>query len=250
MGKRETFRYGSSPDQEGDLHLPASRRAAVVCLLHGGFWRQPYGRDQMTPIADDLQRRGYAVCNLEYRRIGTPGFEWQHPLEDVLAGIDYLAHWQGAVDLEQLVLCGHSAGGHLALWAASRRGPTSASPVKVRAVVGQAPIADLIAGHSLGLGGGAASEFLGATPATDAGRFAAASPQSQLPLGIPQLIIHGTRDDAVPLALSESYVIAARRHGDSVELHDVPDYGHMEFLDPASEPHRILCDWLARVIAV
>src|SRR5882757_8094412 len=91
-----TIAYGPSPDQVGDLYLPrhAGHRTAgpvrVVCLLHGGFWRMPYGRDHIAPIALDLAERGFAVWNLEYRRVGTAGGGWPGTLQDVGAGIDHL----------------------------------------------------------------------------------------------------------------------------------------------------------------
>jgi acetyl esterase/lipase len=50
----QVVRYGASPDQEGDLHLPAAGRPPVVCLLHGGFWRLPWARDQMNAMAVSL----------------------------------------------------------------------------------------------------------------------------------------------------------------------------------------------------
>lgn len=86
-----TIRYGSAPGQEGDLLLPSTSRPPVICLLHGGFWRMPYGRDQMTDVARDLAARGFAVWNLEYRRVGAPGGGWPGTLDDVGAGIAYLA---------------------------------------------------------------------------------------------------------------------------------------------------------------
>ena len=89
--RRRAIRYGPSPDQEGDLHLPDAPRPPVVCLLHGGFWRMPWGRDQMTPLADDLASRGVAVWNLEYRRLGAPGAGWPGTLEDVASGMEHLS---------------------------------------------------------------------------------------------------------------------------------------------------------------
>jgi dipeptidyl aminopeptidase/acylaminoacyl peptidase len=49
------------------------------------------------------------------------------------------------------------------------------------------------------------------------------------------VIIHGTRDDAVPIAHSRRYAAAAVMAGDACELIELPGTGHMEFLDPASE---------------
>lgn len=241
----ETFRYGAFPGQEADLYLPARPTPPVVCLLHGGFWRMPYARDQLSAVAEDLQHRGYAVWNLEYRRIGQEGAGWPGTLLDVVAGIDYLANLQdGSLDLERVVLCGHSAGGQLALWAARQRRSTERPAVGVHAVVGQAPIPDLVQAHALGVGDGAVAELLGGTPESTPDRFADASPHALLPLGVRQLIIHGEKDDVIPLGTVRGYVQAAQQAGDSVELREVGGQGHMEFVDPTSEAHQILCDWL------
>jgi len=247
MPRCETLRYGALPGQEGDLYLPSRRRASVVVLLHGGFWRQPYGRDQMSAVAADLQRRGHAVWNLEYRRTAGGAGGWPATFDDVRAGVAYLREApSGAVDLGRVTVCGHSAGGHLALWvAAQRRGLAADAGVTVCAAVGQAPVADLVAAHTLGLGRGAVGELMGAGPDQAPDRYAAASPAALLPLGVRQLILHGVLDDVVPLALTDAYVAAARRAGDSVAVRELAGSGHMEFLDPSSAAHDALCGWLA-----
>src|SRR5437867_12967919 len=84
-------RYGPYDSQVAELYLPENSHTVLVCLLHGGFWRLPYGRDEMTAIAQDLVGRGYAVWNMEYRRIGEQGGGWPGTLMDVRAGIDHLA---------------------------------------------------------------------------------------------------------------------------------------------------------------
>ena len=141
-----TASYGALPDQEGDLYLPAHSRAPVVCLLHGGFWRMPHGRDQMAAVAQDLVSRGYAVWNMEYRRLGVRTAGWPGTFDDVITGIDRLAQFVADgtdLDLDRVVVCGHSAGGHLALWAAAHRGRgqhrEAGSAVRITAVVAQAP---------------------------------------------------------------------------------------------------------------
>src|SRR6266850_1075616 len=146
-----TERYGPFEDQEGDLFLPAGPRPAVVCLLHGGFWRMPHGRGQMTAIAQDLARRGLAVWNLEYRRLGASTGGWSGTFDDATAGIGHLASLVADgidLDLDRVTVVGHSAGGHLALWSAARRRSDSrksgvAERVRIRAAVGLAPVADL-----------------------------------------------------------------------------------------------------------
>lgn len=247
----KTIKYGLLPDQEGDLYLPSTPRPPVVCLLHGGFWRASYGRDQMVAIAADLASRGFAVWNLEYRRLGAPHGGWPGTFDDVLAGIDRLTGLAADgidLDLGRVVVCGHSAGGHLALWAAAReraeRSGESSGRCRISAAVGQAPVADLQLAFELGTGGSAVRELLGGTPPERAERYRLASPRALLPLTVPQLLIHGTSDDVVPIEISRQYTQAARAAGDRAELVELPGAGHMEFLEPASPAHAVLCDWL------
>ena len=248
-----TERYGELEGQEGDLYLPARLPSPVVCLLHGGFWRMPFGRDQLDGIARDLASRGYAVWNLEYRRLGTPGGGWPGTFDDVVKGIEHLGCIAGQgvdLDLGRVAVVGHSAGGHLALWSAARqrvdRDRGIAKRVRIAAVAGLAPVADLVQAHRWGLGGGAVTELLGGSPAENAERYRAASPHLMLPLQVPQLIVHGTDDEAVPIDLSRSYVRAARGAGDNVEILELSGTGHMEFLESTGQPHAALCDWLRK----
>src|ERR1700678_3386874 len=118
-----TVPYGPSRVQVGDLYLPDAPRPPVVCLLHGGYWRMPYGRRYIAPVALDLVSRGFAVWSLEYRRVGGVGGGWPGTLQDVGAGIDHLATLAAEgvdVDLARVTAIGHSAGGQLALWCAQR----------------------------------------------------------------------------------------------------------------------------------
>jgi acetyl esterase/lipase len=247
----ETVPYGPLAEQRGDLYLPAgvAGRARVVCLLHGGFWRAMYRSDLMILLARDLAARGFAVWNLEYRGLGAGG-GWPATLQDVAAGIDQLAvlAQRAPLALEDVAVVGHSAGGHLALWAAARdRAAGSGVPparVRVAAAAGLAPVADLAAAHVLGLGNGVVGQFLGGSPQEQPTRYAAASPAALLPLGVPQLIVHGTADDTVPVQIARDYSAAARAAGDAVTLVELADRGHFDFLDPGSEAHAVLCRWL------
>jgi acetyl esterase/lipase len=245
----EPIRYGSLAEQEGDLHLPTTSRPPVVCLLHGGFWRMPYGRDQMDAVARDLVTRGFAVWNLEYRRLGSPQGRWPATLKDVAAGIDFLAQIAaggGGLDLDRVAVVGHSAGGQLALWAAaSDRSPEIPRPqVGVAVAVGLAPIADLAYAYDLKVGGGVVEELLGGPPFRQPARCRAASPIEMLPLGVKQLILHGTADEIVPIDISRRYARAADAAGDTVQLVELSGAGHMDFLDPSSEAHGVLSRWL------
>ena len=211
----------------------------------------PYGREEMTPVALDLVNRGFAVWNMEYRRLGAPGGGWPGTLDDVSAGIDHLATLvaEGTdLDLDSVTIVGHSAGGHLALLAAAyerkRRSTAVSSHVRVSAAVGLAPIVDLASTYLLGSGKKAVCDFLGGSPQQQPDRYAAASPIALTPLGVKQLIIHGTADEALPIVLARSYANTAIAAGDLVDFIELPSAGHMDFLDPNSVAHATLSNWL------
>jgi acetyl esterase/lipase len=209
-------RYGNHPEQVAELHLPPADPRAVVVLVHGGFWRERYSRDEMARLAEDLVARGLGAWNVEYRRLDCGG-GWPTTVEDVRAAVGALR----ALGHEPAAAIGHSAGGHLALWLADL----------VPRVVGQAAVSDLVAASRLRLGDGAVDRFAG-----DA--LEAATPP--LPQ-VPTLLVHGTADDLVPVALS---VALAERAGDHVALSVRAGEGHFEHIDPRSEAWQEVVAWL------
>lgn len=113
-----TRNYGPLADQVGDLLVPAGQGPhPVVVVIHGGFWREPYKRDRIVPLAEDLTGRGWATWNIEYRRVGESGGGFPETFEDVANAIDYLKDLseEYALDLSRTVFLGYSAGGHLAV---------------------------------------------------------------------------------------------------------------------------------------
>lgn len=239
----EAHRYGPHPSQVADLHTPAAGTGwPVAVVIHGGFWRARYDRTLMDAVCADLAAAGWAAWNLEYRRVGAgDGGGWPETLADVGTGIDHLGAVAAPLDLGRVVTIGHSAGGHLALWAASRDRPGLA----VSAAVGQAPVCDLAAASRLRLGDGAVDAFLGGVPDEVPERYAAASPAQRLPLGVPVLLVHGGRDDTVPVSMSREFHRAATAAGDACDLH-VGEYdGHFEHIDPASAAWATVRRWLA-----
>ena len=234
--------YGPGPDRFGELWRPAGPGPwPVVALLHGGFWRAGRTLELMRPLAADLAGRGYAAWNLEYRRVGQPGGGWPGTCEDVAAGLDHLAGLAGRapLDLDRLVVAGHSAGGHLALWSAARAGlppgaPGAAPLVTPWLAVSLAGVCDLHAGAADGIGEDAVAGFLGATPDQAPERYRLASPRSRLPLGVRQLLVHGDADTRVPVEQSRAHAAAAAAAGDPVELVELAGVDHLAVIDPAS----------------
>ena len=241
--------YGDHLDQVGNLHLPAGAGPwPAVVLIHGGFWRTGWDRTLMTPLARDLAGRGIAAWNIEYRRVGQEGGGWPGTLEDAAAAADAVVGLDG-VDASRVVTVGHSAGGHLALWLAARHrlpvGAVGADPrLRPSGAVSQAGVADLAAGARAGLGDGACQALLGGEPDEVQERYAVASPAALLPLGVPQLIVHGTRDDIVPPGQSREYAAAARAAGDTVDLVELPAADHFDVIEGADPAWTAVADWL------
>jgi len=255
MSGPRTVPYGSGPDQFVEVTLPAGDRPVpVVVILHGGFWRARQGIELARPLAADLAARGWAAVAVEYRRVGAGG-GWPATLEDVAAALDALPHLGRAgedmaerLDLTDITVVGHSAGGHLAAWAAGRgrlpAGAPGADPrVAVTAAVLQAGVLDLTAAVAADLGSGATVGFLGGAPAELPERYATADPVRLLPTGVPVLCVHGRADTTVPLELSERYAAAARAAGDRVEIAVVPD-DHMAVIDAGGPAWQRTVQWL------
>lgn len=234
--------YGPAPDQVGDLYLPAADQAPLLCLFHGGFWRMPYGRDQLDAIALDLRAVGLAVWNIGYRRVGQDGHPWPATLQDVEAALTCVPVLQRAhpvIDFDRISFLGHSAGGQLAFWAAARIRHLSV-PYRLTAVLGLAPLLDLDAAAAANLGNGAVPQFLEGSCTAVPERYQAASPIALLPLGVRQWVLHGEADATVPPSLSEGYVTRAAAAGDAVTYVPLPNADHMSPIDPSSEAYQVV----------
>jgi acetyl esterase/lipase len=212
-------------------------------LIHGGFWKAQYGRKLMRPLAHDLAARGWAAWNVEYRRVGEAS-DGGYPatLEDVAAAVDFLQTLDAPLDLGRVVTIGQSAGGQLALWAATREAPA----VPLAGVVSQAGAPDLREADRLGLGDGATAAFMGGHADDVPDRYADASPIERIPLGVPQLLVHGEADDVIPPSQSSAYAEAAQAAGDEVELVLRPGEDHFVHLDPTGGAWADVVRWLGR----
>ncbi|GAA3652883.1 alpha/beta hydrolase [Lentzea roselyniae] len=197
--------YGEHPSQFGELWLPDGVAEGAVVVIHGGFWHQRYGLELGRPLAEVLVKDGFAVWNIEYRRVGGDG-GWPATGQDVLAAIE-------AVDIGPVVALGHSAGGHLAVWAARHS-------ERVIGAVGQAAVLDFtkhITSRALEL----CSEE----------QFAEASPAALVPIGKPVICVHGDLDEDVPVEQSVDFCALEPQ----AELVVVEGGGHMDMITPGTE---------------
>jgi acetyl esterase/lipase len=252
---RTTHRYGTRRGQVAELLVPDDAPSAcpVVVVVHGGFWRSQYTRHLTRGLARAIAGRGWATWNIEYARVGpfAPG-GWPTTLTDVAAAVDALADQDG-LDLGRVVTCGHSAGGHLALWAAARArlepgDPGAAPRVPVRGAVSLAGMGDLRAAQARDLGHGAVAGFLGGTPDAVPERYRCASPAEHLPVGVPQVLIHGIGDTVVPAVMSEDYARVARAAGDDAVYVPVAGADHRDVARPRGDAWTAVVEHLGRLL--
>ncbi|WP_223775827.1 alpha/beta hydrolase [Streptomyces sp. 135] len=263
-----TAAYGAHPDQVVDFYAPrgdTARPAPLVVVLHGGAWRAPYDRRHVTPFADFLARRGFAVANVEYRRgssipaqggKGPVAGRWPETFDDVAAAFDALPALVRkalpAADVRRTVVTGHSAGGHLALWAAARHLlPADAPwrterPAPLRGVVALAPIADLKVAEALEVCGGASAQLLGGEGRFEE-RLPYADPAALLPTGIATTVVQGREDIVVPQPVAESYADAAAKAGEVVGLTLLEAVGHFPLIDPAADACAVVAEEIAQL---
>jgi acetyl esterase/lipase len=220
--------YGEHPVQFGMVSRPSGPPVGVAVLVHGGFWKPDYGIEYALPLVPSLLDAGWATWVVEYRR----GHGADATLSDVLASIDATP-----VDAPVRVAIGHSAGGHLAAWAAARGGFTG--------VVSQAGVLDLRAAHRDGLGEGAVERFLGHPPGPEDDHL---DPIRQVPLGAPIWCVHGAADRNVPVSQSRSYVEAAQAAGGTAELLEV-EGDHFTVVAPDSDAWARTLDLLGEVVS-
>ncbi len=203
----DTLRYGPHRDQVGDLRVPESSSRGMVLLIHGGFWLDQYQRDGMESLAVDLTTRGWATWNVEYRRLGGGG-GWPASAQDVVTAIDSVGQITETSGRPTAIM-GHSAGGHLALWAATR----AREPLAL--TVGLAPVTDL----------GLLSDSGGPGSVPAATLLASGAPKTIETVPESTLLIHGDEDTLVPSEHSTRLEAAA-----TVKV--IQGFGHFELIDP------------------
>lgn len=244
----ERIAYGAGPQQFGEMWLPRGPGPhPVVVMIHGGCWQAALpGLELQHELSRALRDEGYAVWNVEYRRLGHEGGGYPGTFQDAAAATDHLRTLARSrpLDLSRVVTVGHSAGGHLASWVAARpRLPTdsplrSADPLPVAGAVSLAGIDDLAAYRADG------PDACGGPDTIDrlvdargrAGRdvYADTSLFALAPTGARLRVITGGRDPIVPSRFGWAFAERARQAGDDAEYLNLPEAGHFELIDPRS----------------
>lgn len=148
-----------------------------------------------------------------------------------------------SLDLNRVIVVGHSAGGHLALWLGGRHQlkPNSElyvkQPLPLQGIIVLGGIPDLKAFRKQGAttcGSDVVGKLLGNSKDLIAKRYKEASPSELLPLNVPQILIYGTEDQSVPQKFGQVYMQTARKEGDNVKLITIKYGAHHEYIVPNS----------------
>jgi len=255
--------YGPDSLQWGVLRVPEGEGPhPVIVMMHGGCWVGLHRPRNVEPLMAALTERGWATWSLSHRQAVDDGGGWTGTFEDVGNGIDHvrsLASEHG-LDTTRVVSMGHSAGGHLALWAAGRGGYEKGdelhwdAPLRLAGAVSLDGIPDLRA-HAWqdpNPCGDGYLRLLGGAPDEMPERYEQASPTERLPLGVPQLMLHGRADYVVPWQQITAYAEYATAAGDDVRVHIFESASHFEVIAPASDAWQneiapALFDWLGMI---
>ena len=250
--------YGELSDQFGELRLPPGAGPhPVAVLIHGGCWLQDFDYSYFRHLAAAVAQAGIATWTIEYRRVGGAG-GWPMTFLDIADAIDHLRSLSGShpLDLTRVAVAGHSAGGHLALWSATRARLDQQSelyrpsPLAIRGVVALAPITDLTA-YRIGPAQschGAVDPLMGGSPETRPERYEDGSPAARLPLGTPMVLVNGAADPIVSADGVRAFAKAATAAGDDVRVEIIAGAGHFEPSVPGSSAWSVVREALTRLV--
>jgi len=237
-----TIRYGDDKSQIADLYIPTVEAIGTVCLFHGGFWKTPYDYSQFNEISQVLSTLGYCVWNIEYRRSGEKGRKWSDTFKDAMAAVNHLKTLQNefsSINFDNMIVVGHSAGGHLSAWLSSQE-----LNISIKKFIGLAPILDLKLAYEENAGVDAVFKLMEGTPSDYPKRYRNSSPIELINKSKSQVIIHGKNDDYVPIEWSRAYINHARNLGKEFEYVELEDCGHMDFIDSKSNAFNELLKWI------
>lgn len=248
--------YGEAPQQFGELRIPSGEGPfPVFILIHGGCWLADFDLTYFTRLAAWLTDHGFATWTIEFRRLGDAGGGWPGTFLDVAHAADALREIAKTkpIDTRRVYAAGHSAGGQLALWLASRGKLAKESelfveaPIEIRGVLGLAAITDLYEYRKGPAKSCHASvePLLGGAPEAVELHYSETSPMQRLPLSVPQVFIQGERDPIVSPDSVRAYVAAATKAGDKAKLLALPNAGHFETSVPIEASEAALREALA-----
>jgi acetyl esterase/lipase len=212
-----------------DLHLPSGPGPhPVLIYFHGGGWWTGSKASATTHVQHWLGM-GVAVAAASYRLVETAPAP--AAVEDGCSALDWVRRNGPRHDLDpnRIILCGHSAGGLLALAVAFRHEPPPA------AVVAWSAHCDLADYHARRTAAGDPVQWL-ARSADPEGLALAFSPLHLVRPGLPPtLLIHSDQDPRVPYLPARQLAHALTQAGVMSELVTMRSTGHLTQDQPPAE---------------
>jgi len=253
--------YGSNPSNFGDLRIPKNVQPGpdgfpVLVFLHGGGWTADWTIGHTEQLVEALSHEGVATWSVEYRRLGNAGGGYPGTFVDVGKALDFLRTLapKYKLDLNRVVVSGHSSGGHLALWLAGRRNlpKTSklyvADPLPVRGVVSLAGVVDLEGALTIG----DRKDTLHLLNVKDASEapplWAETNPMRLLPYGVPQVLIVGSKDGPWRVTITRNFAEAAKAKGDSVRLLIPEGANHFDVVNAHGPAYPLIADAVKSIV--
>ena len=253
-----TISYGPMAAQGIDLYLPKTGGPhPIAILIHGGCWsKRTAGREQMRALGTDLASRGIAVWSIGYRRVDEDGGAYPGIFQDVAKAIDLLPAnaTKYKLDTSRVVAVGHSAGAHLALWAASRRRLShtsplySADPFRIGTVIALGGVGDIERATGLPgvCGRPTVPALIGQPSAARPDVYSDTSPSKLLPTDARIVMITGAEDDITPPVYAQTFVDEVKASGGTAEVTIVPDAAHFDVVATSTPTWQLVRD---RIIA-
>jgi acetyl esterase/lipase len=238
---KKTLNYGSECQQFGQLIQKASEHTSpVVIVIHGGYWKDNHSLDTYatSAIVEYLKSFDVAIWNLEYRRMESSGVNskapWPAVHEDVGNGIDFLQTIANdeKLDLSRILVIGHSAGGHLAVWAGCRGKISSTSvlfksmAVEINNVLSIAGVLNISRCDDIDQPE-QVTRLMGGTFKQFPERYQACDPNLLQNPSLDLTIVHGNKDSCVGITQATNFGDASNR---TIEKILMPDADHFSML--------------------
>jgi arylformamidase len=216
--------YGPNPAQRFDLFPAAGADAATFVFIHGGYW-QYRAKEDFAFVAAGPIAQGMTVVLAEYTL--APEASMTRIVAEIGELIDHLVR-DGH---RKIVLCGHSAGGHLA--AQYRGHPAVAYAMPISGLIDLEPISLGVLNDALQLS------------ADEIGRF---SPLRHIGHGAPTLVTVGDAELPELIRHSKDYADACIAAGERVQYLPVPGANHYTMLYDLAKPDGLLLPALAHMM--
>lgn len=241
--------YGEDPLQFGDLRIPHSVNfPPVAIIIHGGCYLSKYDIKHIGIFAQKVTELGIATWTVEYRRVGDIGGSWPGTFQDIINGTNYLNSIaeEYSLDLNNVIVIGHSSGGHLALWLGSNEAKSPDNLLNVRNLIKLKGILALAASTDLqrryidGDCDKVIEKLIGGKPSDVPERYLQTSPIEMEPINIPQILIVGTKDREARIEENDEYFNDHKKVIDDIKLIKAKESGHFELIDPTSSVWKII----------